>query len=499
MPTKFLVIETPQFQLGANAGDKAEKTDPAGFPARLKQHIATNSKDILFVLAPEELRYQGVFQEAANGPASVSVAFFPKVEDAIRFLPSIFLFASETRTIGVKDALTRGSAIYTENFFNGNSVGSKLDPVFAYARRHLSPLAATNAWGSIQSLVFHGLQNLPEQGEKGTGEKVDVQIGADEKLVLLSVRFDLPAEKAGAARGSPLVSLPRSAAGIFESRYVADGKKIEFNCLFYRSGGPARPIEIQTFHGTSALENPETVQDYSFRTLSTIQGDVIEEKTVVKARGGFKKKFSAQIDPAAAAAAEPVTTISPDTAVPESKVVVSGNAKIGNDAIMVRSKPVVVPGEKETVIVGGASNAELDLKVRGLETTLRQKDEMIAKLNKDLAALNDPHAKRDVITNIKDTQSEGLKQTVKALESEIEEAKEREKELMKMVDKAVQMKDEAAKKIKELELKVKQAGGTKGSKEQMLEKQLEEAKRQNKELAARLGDMMAKQRAGKAA
>jgi len=485
MPTKILVLETPTFQLGANAGSEAEKLEPADFAARLQKHFKETGTDLLFVIAPDEVRFSGIFNDASSGPGNVSLAFFPKVEDAIRFLPSIFLFANDARTTGVKNCLAKGSTIYSASFFNGNSVGSKLDPTFAFARRNLSPLAATNAWGSIQSLVFHGLQSLPDQGEKGTGEKVDVQIGADEKVVALTVRFDLVPEKMALSRSSPMLALSRSSSGVFESRYLADGKKMEFNCLFFRENGPDRPIEISSFQSVSALENAETTKDLIFKDFGSLEGAVTEEKRVISGgKGGFRKKFSAQVS-ADAPIEEPITVISPEKTAPTSTVVVSGSASLA--------------GAKETIIKGGPTNPELETKIKLLETALKAKDETINKLNKELTTVHDPHSKRDVITSIKDSQSDALKQNIKVLEAEIEEAKGREKELMKMVDKAVQMKDEAAKRIKELDMKLKQASGGKGSKEQMLEKQLEEAKRQNKELAARIGDLMTKLKGGKAA
>lgn len=64
-----------------------------------------------------------------------------------------------------------------------------------------------------------------------------------------------------------------------------------------------------------------------------------------------------------------------------------------------------------------------------------------------------------------------------------------------MVDKAVQMKDDAAKKIKELDVKLKATSGSGGSKVQMLEKALEEQKRQNKELSKRVTELNEKLRA----
>lgn len=476
MPTKILVIETPNFQLGANAGEQAERLDPAAFPARVQQHQESGTKDLLFVIAPDDLRFQPAFANASQGPGSVSVAFFPKTEDAVRFLPSIFLFASDTRALGAKECLAKGSTVYSETLFNGKAVGSKLDPVFAFARRKLSSLAATNAWGSIQALVFHGLQLLPEQGEKGTGEKVDVQLGADEKVLVLTVRFDLPAANAAGARMNPILALPRAAAGVFESRYIADAQKMEFNCVFFLQNGPARPIEISSFQKEAGLENPEAVKDMQFKGFGAIDTSGAEEQRVVKGGkgGGFKKKFSAQVGNEAPAPG-PVATVAAEAPPAPQKVVVSGKAGLG--------------AESATVVKGGAPNPELEGKVKSLEAALKQKEDALAKVQAELAAAKDPAAKRDVITNIKDTQSEGLKQHLKAMEGELEEAKEREKELMKMVDKAVQMKDDAAKKIKELELKVKQSGGTKGSKEQMLEKQLEEANRKIKELANRIGEM----------
>lgn len=485
MPTKILVLETPTFQIGANAGPGTERLSPMAFSDWLRKHREAGAKENLFVIAPEEVRFHNLIAEANQGPGSLSFALFSRVEDCIRFLPTLPIFYGDSRSTGLKDCLQKGSAIYSQSFFNGKSVGSKLDPAYAFARRSLSPSQAANAWGCLQSLVIHGLQFLPDVGEKGTGEKVDVQVGCDEKHFAVSVRFDAAPEQLSAVRSSPILNLPRTCTGVFESRYVAEARKMELNCLFYRNGGPERTVEIAGYLATGALESAESVSTYQFKGFESLDGAVPEDKRVVTGKGGFKKKFSQQIDPEAAKAAETVSVISPETTAPEVKVVVSGSASMG---------------AKETVVKGGASSPELEAKLRALESGMKVKDEMIGKLQRELAAFSDPTAKRDVLTNIKDSQSEGLKQNIKALETELEEAKGREKELMKMVDKAVQMKDEAAKKIKELDVKLKQTGGQKGSKEQMLEKQLEEQKRQNKELSAKVTDLMGKlQAAGKRA
>lgn len=479
MPTKILVLETQAFQLGANAGSDTEKLSPMAFSERLQKHRESGAKENLFVIAPEEVRFHQIIAEASHGPGNLAFAMFSRVEDCVRFLPSLPIFYGDTRTTGLKECLQKGSVVYSVSLFNGKNVGSKLDPAYAHARRCLTPAQASNVWGCLQSLVIHGLQFLPEVGEAGTGEKVDVQVGSDDRHFALTVRFDAGPEQVANIRSSPILNLPRTCAGVFETRYLDESKKMEINCLFFRQGGPERTVEITSFVETAGMENADTVSNYQFRDFSYIDGAVAEDKQVVKGKAGFKKKFSAQIDPAAdPLASETMSIIAPTNTPYEAvKTTVSGGASFV---------------KKETVVKGGDTNPELEAKLRALEAGMKVKDDMIAKFQKELATANDPNAKRDVITNIKDTQSEGLKQNIKVLETELEEAKGREKELMKMVDKAVQMKDEAAKKIKELDMKLKQAGGTKGSKEQMLEKQIEEQKRQNKELSAKVTDLMGK-------
>lgn len=456
MPTKILVIETPTFQLGANAGATAERIDPAAFPERWRKHHTEGGTDTLFVLAPSEIRSQEIFSEAVKGPAPVTVAFCASQQDAILFLPSLLIFAGGERAQGVKDCLADGSTIYSDTFFNGKGVGARLDPCFAFARGQLNPTAATNAWGSLQSLVFLGLQNLPEQGEKGTGEKVDVQIGADEKILAFTVRFEIKPEMLEAVRYNPLLNLPRYAAGAVESRFIQVGNKFEFNCLFFRSGGTERPIEILSYHRDAALEDASFVKEYSFKTFAALGGDAPAEKPK---KGGFKKKFSEQVAPAAESTPAPADVSGPV------KVTVSGKATLGRD-----------PDVKKI--------ADLELKVKELESKLQTRDEALANVGKD-----DPLKKRDVITGIKDSHNDALKQHIQTLETDLEEAAKREKELMSMVDKAVQMKEEAAKKIKDLDTKLKQSSGGNNSKVVQLEKQLEEQKRQNKELSARVTEL----------
>ncbi|MGZ3728276.1 MAG: hypothetical protein ACXVCG_03565, partial [Bdellovibrionota bacterium] len=306
MPTKILVVETPSFQLGANAGESAERLTPETFPARLSRHekeSAAGGADTLFVLAPSDLRHQNAFADAANGASSVSLCYFASTQDAIRFLPSLLLFAGGERPQGVKSYLQKESTIYSESLFSPAAVGTKLDPCFAFARERLTGENATNAWGCLQALVFLGLQSMPEQGEKGTGEKIDIQIGADEKIVAFTVRFDAAAERLPVLRGNAILTLPRFTAGVIETRFLESSRKIEFTCIFFRNPGSAsRTIEIVSFHRQAELENAADVKGFTFKTFGSLGGEAPVQK---KAGGGFKKKFSDQVRVAGGGAAEP--------------------------------------------------------------------------------------------------------------------------------------------------------------------------------------------------
>lgn len=495
MPTKFLVVETPTFQLGANAGEGTERVEIAAFPARLKQHLDAakgGATDVLFVLAPTEMSAQSAYAEAIASAAPLSVALFASANDAIRFLPSLLLFGAADRSDGAKEYLAKGSTVFTETFFDGKSVGAKLDPCFQFARSRLDASASASVWGCLQSLVFLGLQYLPEVGEKGSGEKVDVQLGADEKLLAFTVRFDLPADKLSLLRAHAILNLPRTSAGVLETRYLASGGKIEINCLFFRNGGNGRTIEITSYQHEAALQSGAEVKEYTYRTFNALAQEAPAPAKKGKGKGGFKRKFSEQVSedappaenapkadvsgPVAAAGTVPDAPVTP-------KLTVSGSASLAAaPAAAVKIDP------QATLKI-----TELEAKIKSLEAIVKARDEALEKASKDNF---DPLKRRDVLAGLKDNQSEALKQQVKALEEQIEELKKREGELMGMVDKAVQMKEDAAKKIKELDHKVKAAAANgPGSKVTMLERALDEQKRQNKELSKRVSELNEKLRA----
>jgi predicted nucleic acid-binding Zn-ribbon protein len=93
---------------------------------------------------------------------------------------------------------------------------------------------------------------------------------------------------------------------------------------------------------------------------------------------------------------------------------------------------------------------------------------------------------------------QGLKDNITRLQSELADAQGREKELMTVVDKAIQIKDDVTKKLKAAEAKLGQSSGGNNSKVVALEKQLDEQKRQNKELSKKVSQLL-EQVNGKAA
>lgn len=129
-----------------------------------------------------------------------------------------------------------------------------------------------------------------------------------------------------------------------------------------------------------------------------------------------------------------------------------------------------------------------DNKMIGLELELKEKIDIIEKLSKEIEEIKDP-AKRNIISGIKDNTVEAWKQKFERSQKELEESTAREKEMLAVLDKAVVMKDDANKKLKELETKLRAASGGKSSQVTQLEKQVEEQKRQNKELSKRVSSL----------
>lgn len=480
MATKILVVESPGFTPEWPGSDVIKIEN-------ISDYIPADGDDALFLL-PAALREDPNTGALLESGAAISCLLVPEGLPAGNMKALAFLAAP--RTTGVKNTLAKGSTIYSETFFQAGKVGERLDPCFRFARGKLSPKRAVDIWGSLHAMLFLGISSLPEQGEKGTGERVDVQIGADDGLLAFTVRFDLPEEGLAEFRSHPLLALPRAAADFFELRYLQDAKKVELLAVVFRQGEAGGAIEAQTFHPSAAMEKSG---EYNYQTFGSLGGSENEEKRVIK--GGFKKKFSETIK-VTGGAPEPETVtrvtaekiidadngnflVSGEVLQANQTVVVSGAAALGKKAERAPSAPAAPTGP------ASKSDAVLESKIQSLEATLKQREELVAKLNKEIEEIKDP-SKMGVISSIKDNQVEGLKDNLKRLAADLQEAEKREKDMLAVLDKAVQLKDEAVKKVKEMEMKLRQSQDGNNSKVITLEKQLEEQKRQNKELSKRL-------------
>lgn len=480
MATKILVVESPGFA-PEWPGSELIKIE------NISNNIPADGEDAIFVM-PASLRDDPNTSALLESGGAVTCLLVPEGTPASRLKSLAFLSAA--RNTGVKNCLAKGSLIYTETFFQAGKVGERLDPCFRFARGQLTPKRAVDIWGTLHGMLFLGISSLPDQGEKGTGERVDVQIGADETLLAFTVRFDLPEESLASFRAHPLLALPRGAADFFELRYLQDAKKAELMAVVFRQGEADGAIEAQTFHATAAIEK---AGDFSYESFGSLKGSENEEKRVIK--GGFKKKFSDTIKVAGGAPEpEAVTKVSAEKIIDADngnflvsgevlqapqKVVVSGSAGLGKKAEKQPAAPAAPAGP------AGKSDALLESKIQSLENTLKQRDELVAKLNKEIAEIKDP-SKMGVISGIKDNQLDGLKDNIKRLTADLQESEKREKDMLSVLDKAVQLKDEAVKKVKEMEMKLRQSQEAGNTRVAAVEKQLEEQKRQNKELSKRL-------------
>lgn len=479
----------------------------------------------IVTLAPATYRFDiGLGEAFAAAQGSLSCVFFQRAEDAQS--PDLGFVNDVARPLGVKSHLSKGSTIYSETFFNANGVGEKLDAAYRFAHGKLAE-RSLDAWASLQALLFLAIRSLPKHGEGGTGERVDVQVGADAQRVVYSVRFDLAFAEFAGFRKHAILELARACAGLLELRYLRDAKKVEVCALFPLAARFLGCIEVHSVHQSAGLDSPESAKEYQFQTFASLKG--AEDKPAPKV-GGFKKKFSEQVSTAPSAPAAEAAVPAP-----EAKVVVSGAASLGKKEAPAAVSAGNPEAEKKVELLTGqvatlqselakkdsmiqqlradvqkangaataaaaaatprpasedAPDSHWENKLKGLEVQLKEKTMMVEKLSKDIEEIKDP-SKRNVISGIKDNAQEALKQQIERLQKELETAGEREKEMLAVLDKAVQIKDASEKKIKELETKVRGASGGNNSKVVQLEKQLEEQKRQNQAMSKRVSGLIA--------
>lgn len=316
MATKILMLESPGFMQNFISFPEATVTPAAGCR---DAWAGLSPTDSVLTLAPASARFEpGLGDAFDQTKGNLSCAYFQRADDMQS--SDLGFLNEETRPLGAKSHLAKGSVIFSETVFNAVGVGARLDPVYRFAKSKFAGGLSLDVWASFQSLLFLALRQLPAQGESGTGERVDAQVGADDNNFVYTIRFDLAPAAFALFRRQPMLELARACAGILELRYVRDAGKAEITARFPLKARPAACIEVHSVHHTSALEGVDSAKDYSFQAFATMPGQDAPEARVLKA-GGFKKKFSAQVSNEAPA--EPA----PAPAAP--KVVVSGASTLG--------------------------------------------------------------------------------------------------------------------------------------------------------------------------
>jgi len=473
MSLKIYTLESLPFPASESPWGNVEKIKANDFlPLLVVPNEAENAQSL--VLMPNQKRPIETLQTLFSCGAALSIAILEE-DTNLNLLKSKETLFSITRKPGIKSALEKGSTIFSETFFHAGKIGSTLDPLYNFTLEKLGQKKAVDMWAALQAAVYVGIRSLPSQGANGTGERVEVQVGCDEKTFSFSITFDLTINDHKNVCHDPALNILRSTANFFETRFYFDSNKIEILATCERKeDNKASLVEVHTVRPKTGTETNQEAQEYTYKPFQNLSGKTNDEKRVFK--GKFKKKFSETIK---VSGDTPNTLDNTKTTILAEKVV---DAENGNFLVQPEIlAPNVNPEQlKAKPVEENKSAALLESKIQSLENTLKQRDELVAKLNKEIEEIKDP-MKMGVITSIKDNQVAGLKDNIKRLEAEVLESQEREKELMSVVDKAIVIKDEATKKVKDLETKVRQLQGGNNSKVTTLEKQLEEAKKQNKD------------------
>jgi len=395
------------------------------------------NKQYLFFL-PLKLQDKKLLEHFRHIEKNTPVFWFNNLQqlENAETIETIFQAQNPLRNSGIRFFLEKNSSIYSESFFSAKGIGQKLDIFFAFARTKLQPLQALSAWSNLNHSLSLLFQEIPGLGDTGTGERIDLQVGADEKKFCIYLKYN--GNPDNPEQFTEAYLLAQSAHYAEYKKFSQIGKK-EITLIYLISNHTNSTIQniiiSEAITSPEVLEKMEEVQAYSFKDLQGL------EKNLKEGERGFKKKFSERV--------------------------------------------------AATTIAAEKNPSQLQSKIVDLEEILKQKELLITKLNKEIQEINDP-LKRDIISNIKDNQTEGLKNNISRLEEELEVSRSKEKEWMLSVDKALIMKDEAVKKMKEAENKLRQKQEGINFQITQLEKQLEQATKLNKDLMKKITELTEK-------
>src|SRR3989344_3326760 len=445
------------------------------------------------LLASSKLASSSVWVEVGgDGIAEKGVlsSVSPMVLAAPAMITLLYSAFDPDRPAGVKSFLKEGAIIYTHSFTSPTGVGTALDPCIGFAKEKLTLAKTMSFWGALNALVAEALVMLPNKAAEGA--RVEVQLGVDEQNVCASVRFPYTYTEAKQLKarvvyqpnsGASPWLIARETANFAEIRAYAENQSVEFTIAFAREDFPQsafRPVVVREI-AVIPLEKPESVARYRFQPFSAIAAGK-------KAKAGFRKSFSERIEETktvvkGAAPAPDQKTVVKETAAPapEKLTLVKGTA-YGEDPPMAEIRAQNDPEKKASLY---------ESKILTLQATIAQREELVTKLNKEIAEINDP-LRRGVVSGVIDQQKEALIQKLKKFEEAAKAAEAREKELISMVDKAIQQKDKVAKDAKALEAKLGQASSGNNSLVVKLQKQLEESNRRNSVLSQKITELAGK-------
>ena len=465
MPAKILLMETEKFIFPQNRFPDSVRIRLTGDSTAMDGHIPSLSSAPLLILAPKEIRSNEIFGAAlAQEKAPFSVVYFQEPEITENVENTLLQLSSDARSVGVKNILEKNATIYSHNFFGMSAPGSEFTNCHKYAAAALPYSKSFRFAHILNSSYYAAWMELAKVKDDISKERIEFQFGHDSTKISFTFKYNLPTD-----RRSPRTTFLRSNnyvetsleayselnPDLCEVRHIREKNTVEIVCIFFLKEESAQPIAVLSYHPKSALETSNQVSEIVYKPIQSLEIPNASNTLPIS----FKKPFSQVLKQL-------------DKQVPQ----------ISNE----KEPQFPAPADKLFHTISDGEPAILESKIVGLKETLKQKDELIEKLNNEIDQIKDP-LKRNVITNIKDNTLEGYKDNISRLENEIKEYQNNEREFRTKLDLAVQAKTDAIKKQKEIQTKVVQNETALKNTISSLEKTLEEQKRVNKELQTKLG------------
>lgn len=411
------------------------------------QHCQTDQYSLLVIPVDEQSPTPEAVAAAIPGPRVIMAGAVEASADGSQLslgtvrepelLRGALASLNPQRSIGVKYFLEKGSTVYYNTFFPTLGLGAKLDACHAFFQRELGQSRSLIAWNAVYNLLLMGLRQ----------SSVDVQFGSDERQAWGSVVFSLTSgrvnENAFHMMNQLELRLARELAPMVDTRVLENSEKLEISIGFSKKLESSEHVSFFRLEATEALEDQAFAACYKFRHIEDAAGELGAEQKTKKR--GFQNRTKGE-EPQAA------------------------------DAVQVVVKD---------------PNPELQQEIDYLKKQIALRDEMLAKLNKDVAELKNPE-KWQVITGIQDTQKEGLKDNIDRLKQDVEFLEKEKKQLLSLADQAVRVRDQSQQQSRGLEVKFRQQQESYTTRIQLLEKQVDDLSKQKQALVKQVSELSEK-------